>query len=374
MNKKEVSEIKKNFKEDSGFFTLNKIILTMVNMEGDIIFTKRPTIFSMTERELDMYYKILKNVLSTKVGKNLIQYHFKADDDGKKANSTLFAVLTSKFNDDYALADYTNHIVDSMNYTGPYAIITAHSTYTVRHKRKDDTDSDNTEEYNFLVAAVCPAHIVDSGFSYDNATGEFSTESDPKLYISHEPTDGFIYPTFDNRSPNVSSVMYYCKNPKNMNDSIVEYTLGCKFTMSPITETDTFNYLISQTFSEDLNYTDIYTINDLLIDYYDDLKADTLPVKVGVKELSAILYNAGATEEDRDKFCALYKMVCDGAEFDITNLISSRIKLKTSEYTVSLKSGNGDKVSTLVSDSAKSIKLSTEDALLEVNSVPIVLK
>lgn len=35
MNKKEVSEIKKNFKEDSGFFTLNKILLTMVNMDGE---------------------------------------------------------------------------------------------------------------------------------------------------------------------------------------------------------------------------------------------------------------------------------------------------------------------------------------------------
>lgn len=375
MNKKEVTEIKKNFNEDCGFFTMNKVLITMVSGDGDILFTKRPTMFSMTERELDMYYTMLRNVLSTKVGRNLIQYTFKDDDDGKTARGKLFAAVLTNLNEDNAMADYVNHIVDSVVYSGPYAVITAHCTYTVRHKHKDDTiNDDSNEDYNFIIAAFCPANTVDSGFSFNNATGDFSTESDPKLYISKKPTDGFIYPAFNNRTSDVNSIMYYTKSPKDMNTSIVEFTLGATYTMSPVQETDTFNYLITQTFGDDTNYQLIYMLNEKLNAQYDAYKDDSDPVLVGVNEISTMLESIGVEPADVEKFRNMYSLFCDGMTFNVVNLICKNIKFKTTEGSISINSGFGDKVSPVVVDGAKSIKVSTDDTKVVVNDIPVTLK
>ena len=325
----------------------------------------------MSERESEMYYNILKNVLSTAVGKKLVQYDFRDDDYGKDVLNKLFAVVGSKMNDDHAVETYTNHVVDTVPYSEPYALITAHCTYTVRRKDKnDDIDGDNTEEYNFIIAAFCPAHTVDSGFSYNNSTGDFSTESDSRLYISPKPTDGFIYPTFDNRSPNVSSVMYYSRKAKDFNSIIVEDTLGCNFQMSPICETQNFNYLISQTFGEELNYSTLYNINEALIDYEADFSSDTRAVTVSANELINILRNISVSEDDLNKFSALYKGLCGDCELHMANIISNKIKLQTSEYTVNVKLTNADKISTTIVDGSRAIKLSTGDSLMTVNDIP----
>ena len=144
MNKKEVSEIRKNFKEDSGFFTLNKILLTMVNMDGEEIFTKNQNIFTINDREQEMYYTILRNVLNTSVGKKLIQYDFDYNRGGEEAQHTLYNVVASKAQDAVSVETYVERILGTTVYPGPYALVTAHCTYTVRRKnKKDDIDEAN---------------------------------------------------------------------------------------------------------------------------------------------------------------------------------------------------------------------------------------
>lgn len=375
MNKKEVSEIKKNFKEDSRFFTLNKILLTMVNMDGEEIFTKNQNIFTISDREQEMYYTILRNVLNTSVGKKLIQYDFDYSRGGEEAQHTLYNVVASKAQDAVSVETYVERILGTTVYPGPYALVTAHCTYTVRRKnKKDDIDEDNTEEYNFIVGAFCPAHTVDSGFSYNNQTGDFSTESDSRLYISPKPTDGFIYPTFDNRSPNANSVMYYCKTPKNINTSIIEDALGCSFDMSPVLETQNFNYLIAQTFGESTNYGLIYELNDALINYYDDFRNETEPIKVGADDIADIMRDLGVSDDELDKFKALYKGICGDCKLNIVNIINSKIKLQTSEYTISFKSWDGNRVAATVVDGSRAIKLPTDDTMMVVNDIPTQIK
>ena len=55
MNRKEINEIKKNFKQESGFFTLNKILLTIVNANHEVEMQSVSSPLLLSERAERMY-------------------------------------------------------------------------------------------------------------------------------------------------------------------------------------------------------------------------------------------------------------------------------------------------------------------------------
>ena len=375
MNKKEVSEIKRVVKIDNPYCVLNKLFITMINADGDYVFAMNPSVHTLTEREQNMYYDIFRNMLSTNVGKKFIQYNFEKEafeSDG--AQNIMLTNIQQGFNNVDVRTAFLDKIVNNLRYTGPYAIVTGYFTYTVRHKNKADEENKySEEEFKFMLTAICPAQIVDSGFSYNYATMEFSTESDPKLYINSKPTDGFMFPAFDNRSSDLSSVMYYSRSPKTFNDSIILDVLQAKFELSPIAQTEVFQKLLQDTFGKRLDYQLLYLINNYIQEYVENFTGDTKPTFLGVGELTSILHDL-FDEGEEEKFEALYKAYCDKIEFDSVNLIAKKMKLQTSEYALSFNCTYGSKVTAKVVDSMRAIQLTTEDNLLDVNGVFVSMK
>lgn len=375
MNKKEVSEIKRVVKIDNPFCVLNKLFITMVNADGEYVFMKNPSVHTLTEREENMYYDIFRNMLSTNVGKKFIQYDFEKESfEPNGVQNLMLTNIQQGFNNVDSRTDLLDKIVDNLRYTGPYAIVTGYFTYTVRHKNKAGEDNKfSDEDFNFILTAICPAQIVDSGFSYNYSTMEFSTESDPKLYINSKPTDGFMFPAFDNRSADVSSVMYYSKSPKTFNDSVILDVLQAKFELSPMAQTEIFQKLLQDTFGERLDYQLLYHINNYIQEYVENFTGDTKPMYLGVGELTSILHDLFEDGEE-EKFEALYKAYCDKIEFDSVNLIAKKMKLQTSEYALSFNCIYGSKVDAKVVDSMRAIQLTTEDNLLDVNGIVVTMK
>jgi hypothetical protein len=94
---------------------------------------------------------------------------------------------------------------------------------------------------------------------------------------------------------------------------------------------------------------------------------------LGVGELTSIIRDLFEDGEE-EKFETLYKAYCGNIEFDSVNLISKKMKLQTSEYTLSFNCINGSKVTAKVVDSMRAIQLTTEDNLLDVNGVVVSMK
>ena len=369
MNRLEVAEIKKIFNPGNGFFTLNKLCVAII-AETEIKHSFIKSGALLEAREVDMYYKILKAVINKKVGRNLIQYDFpKEAYELGHAQSVLYNVNCSKFNTDTDTEAYLDLIVNNYTTEAPYAVITAQCTYNVRYKGEIAEEADN--EYNFLVTAICPVVQVDSGFSYNNSTGEFSTEGDPKLYIQQKPTDGFIFPTFDNREPNVNSVMYFCKKSAEADVAIVEDVLECTFKCTADQEKEYFNYILQAAFGDKVNYHFMYALNDKLSELAEQHKGDTRLYTIGVDKLSDILSELGADEAEITTFGTVYQKTYGENSFILNNLIESIIKLKTSEYTIGFKMSAGTLVSTSVIDGARALKLKTEDSKMDVNGAEV---
>lgn len=375
MNKKETSEIKKNFSDKSGFFIMEKVLTAFVDSEKNVRYQNISSCITMENDENDLYSNILKKVLNTNVGKNFIEYEFPNDayDEGNSQN-ILYKLLQSELKDEEAAENFVNHIANHITYTGQFAIITAYCNYTIKKKDKlDEYGEDADEVYRYLLTAVCPVEVSETGFVFDSFNNEITRKINTELLISKAPSDGFLYPVFSNRSSDVNHIMYYSKKADKPNISIIENVLGCQFVMSADAEKSSFHNILKTVAGDELNYNLINTVNEKIRDFVEENKNETDTSTIDCNKIHSILEESGVSHERLQALDTVYESSCGNAPLTASNLIENKTVLKASDITVNIKSSASDKIHTKVIDGRKYLLIDIDDPNIEINGLPVNL-
>ncbi|MCC8070075.1 MAG: DUF4317 domain-containing protein [Ruminococcus sp.] len=369
MNKKEVSELRKNLSDDSGFFTINSVLTAFIDTDKKVrVCTVRPY-SEMLSEELEVIRETLKKVLSTSVGKSFVEYQIPTEqyqDDG--IQPLLYNLVKEKFQDDELVDRFVNRVAKNIDYTPSFAILSAHCTYTVKVKNKnDDFNEDNNLDYNFMLTGFCQAELSDMGlvFSQDELFKKVNTE----FVVGKSANDGFLYPTFSDRSPDVNSIMYYTKTFKKPNLSIIEDILGCEFVMSAQSEKEEFQSILKTVVGDDLNYNVITTINDKIKEIIDFNKNDTETTTIDKNRLKNILLEVGVDNEKLLALDTVYETSMDKNVFTATNIVDTKTVISTPEVTVNISQEGVQKVRTSNINGRRCIVIDVDDPSVEINGL-----
>ncbi|MCR5074712.1 MAG: DUF4317 domain-containing protein [Ruminococcus sp.] len=375
MNKKETSEIKKNFSDKSGFFIMERVLTGFVDAEKNVRYHKVNPCVTMSVEEHDVYDETLKKVLNTNVGKNFCEYEFpnEAYEEGKP-QEILYSVLKSELKDEVVCENFLNHIANNIAYTGPFAVITAYCVYTIRKKDKNDEFAEGDDElYRYLLTAICPVNTSSDGFVFDSFNNEITKKLNTELIISKAPSDGFLYPVFSNRSSDINHVMYYAKSASKPNTSIVEDVLGCSFIMSADSEKSSFQSILKTVVGDDLDYMVIKTVNEKLQEVAEESKDDTDNAVIDNTKLKGILTNIGVPQERVEMTDPVFEKVCGNTPLTVSNLIEKKTVLTSPGITVNIKPDAADKVRTSVVDGRRCLLIDIDDPTIEINGLPVTL-
>lgn len=375
MNKKETAEIKKNFSDKSGFFIMEKILTAFVDAEKNLRYHNINSCLTMSVEEHEVYDETLKRVLNTNVGKSFLEYEFpnEAYEEGKPQD-ILYTLLRSELKDEEAAENFLNHIINNIAYTGPFAVITAYCSYTVRTKNKmDEFDESEDEIYRYLLTAICPVNTGSDGFVFDSFNNEITKKLNTELIISKAPSDGFLYPVFSNRSTDINHVMYYTKSASKPNVSIIEDVLGCTFVMSADNEKASFQNILKGVVGDDLDYMLIKTVNEKIQEVVEENKNDTDKTVIDNTKLKDILSESGVPEERLKAFEPVYEKTCGNAPLTAANLVETKTVLTSPGITVNIKPSAADKVRTSVVDGRRCLLIDIDDPTIEINGLPVTL-
>lgn len=375
MNKKETAEIKKNFSDKSGFFIMERILTAFIDAEKNLRYHNINSCLTMPVAEHDVYDETLKKVLNTNVGKSFVEYEFpnEAYEEGKPQN-ILYSLLKSELKDEIPCEDFLNHIANTIAYEGPFAVVTAYCSYTIRRKDKNDEFTDGEDEiYRYLLTAICPVNTGSDGFVFDSFNNEIMKKVNTELIISKAPSDGFLYPVFSNRSSDINHVMYYTKSVNKPNISIIEDVLGCNFVMSAENEKASFQSIIKSVVGDDLDYTLIKTVNEKIQDVVEENKDDTDKTVIESSHLKNILADIGLPEERVNMVEPVYEKVCGNTPLTAANIVDNKTVLTSAGITVNIKPSAADKVRTSVIDGRRCLLIDLDDPTIEINGLPVTL-
>ncbi|MBR1738989.1 MAG: DUF4317 domain-containing protein [Ruminococcus sp.] len=370
MNKKEINEIKKNFSDDCGFFTVNRVVTAFVDAEKNIKCMTNQLYSIIPQDESELIMADLKKVLSGKIGGNLLEYSFPRDaylEGG--AQKLLYDTLGSKLADEEAVKTFLNSIVEKMEYLSTYSIFTAHCTYSVLNKNKmGELEEEADSDYNFLITAICPVELRIDGLIYNEETNAIAKKESSDRIVGL-PTDGFLFPLFNDRTPDINGVMYYTKNAKKPNTSVIEELLGCEFVMTGQSEKQVFHAILGNVVGDELDYDLITTVNDKIQDLIDQTSHETEVTTIDNNKLSAILWEAGVSQEKLEHLPKVYEQAMGTKPMTAVNLVEKKTVVAVPSITVNIGKGGVDKVKTQVIDGKKCLVIALDDPEISINGL-----
>ena len=335
MNKKELSEIRKNFSETSDLFVLNQVATAFVDSEKNIRCQTSRAYHNIPSEESDCLMATLKRVLAGTLGKGLLEYEFpkEAYEEGG-SQSILYEALNTKLEEENAVTNLMEQIVHNMDYVSTYAV-------EVRVDGLIYNEDDNAIEKKNV---------------YDRIVAEI-------------PTDGFLYPTFTGRGPDVNHVLYSAHKPKDVNISIIENVLGCPFNRTAQEQKETFQNMMQEIVSDELSYTVITGVNEKLRDIAAEYANEPdLPVVDDI-HVRDILLDSGVSQERAEEMQMAYREATQNKPIMVNNLIDSKTTISLDGITVSIGKDATDKVRTQCVNGRRYLLIDLDDPAVEINGL-----
>lgn len=264
MNRKDILELKRRMKKEECTFT--RMCGCYVDSHKNIILKINETFLNLVDEEFFKYLEIAKKTLSGTIGNNILELEFNPEEEnpGGKQNF-LLGLRDSKLKSEALLDRLYEVIIENYNYDGNYLILLFHDAYDVIVKTNDNNKLDESEEvYDYIICSICPVELTKAGLGYladENRIGARIRD-----WVVSVPENGFVFPTFSDRSSDIHSLMYYTKNAKEEQHAFMETALGCKLKRSASAEKKTFNDILKSVIN-----TDEYDAGELKAEIYEAL-------------------------------------------------------------------------------------------------------
>ena len=371
MNKKEVAELKKNFKDDGDLFIMNQVVSAFVDSEKNIKSKKLRSYISIPQEDAECIFDTLKKTLGGTLGKSLLEYRFPNESyEEGGTQKLLYDVLQSEMKDETLVDAYLQHIVDKFEYASSYVIMTAFCTYTVFSKDKSGEKNDYDEyDFKFIIAAICPVDIRTDGLIYDETINEIAKKRGFDRIVAATPSDGFLYPAFNNRGPDVNNVVYYTKNVKQPNVSFVNCVLGCEFALSANEEKELFRSVLTAGAGEALDYDVITSVNDKIQDIITEYRDESEPPAIDSEKLQRLLIDSGLSGEKAEGVRAAYENVIGPRALCASNIVETKTIIEAQGITVNIGKNATDKVRTKIIDGRRCLVIALDDPAICVNGL-----
>ena len=371
MNKREISEIKKQFKKDNNAIT--RICGCYVDAEKQIKTSLKEAFFALSEEEIFKYYEIFRKTLSGGIGKNLHNLEYSIHDEGEgSAHSLLMKLREDKLTDDETVDSFYNKVIENYDYGENYYIILIHSAYDVPGRAADHEEMfDASEEvYNHILCCICPVKLSKPGLSYNETTNLI--EERPRDWWVQPPMTGFLFPAFHDRSADIHSILYFSKNPEELHYEFIDTCLGAPSPVSWSAQKEAFQEILSDTLGEQCDYQIVRQIHENLTEMSEEHKEDMEPLRLSKPEVKDLLEKSGVEPEQLERFDTVYEEAAGESTSILVPAItgSGKFALKTPDVDIKVNPDRLDLVETRFLEGRRFLVIAVEDNV-EVNGMPV---
>ena len=371
MDKKAISEVRKLVRPDG---SIDRIRGCYVNEEGKVIRRLRDSIAAMEEESLAKYCEILRGALSGKLGRNLFNMEFPLAEEAEGGRQELlYRLQQSELKDDDLLTEFFDKVREHFRCPDKYLILLIHGTFDIPAKGTDQLDMEDASDYvySYLVCCICPVLLMKEGLCYDEEACTFLDRRQD--WAVQKPVSGFLFPAFNDRQPDIHSLLYYCRKEDERHEEISSDLLGCVLPIPEADQKELFKSMVEQTLGRNCDFENVRGINDAVTDLIEQNKDSGEPVQIEKEQIRRLLYENGADRSVLDDFDEAYdEAVGEGVPLMAENLIdTSKLEVKSPSLKLSIKSDMSSMLKTRVIDGMEYLLIPVTDEL-EVNGIRIL--
>ncbi|MBU3216232.1 DUF4317 domain-containing protein [Clostridium estertheticum] len=306
MNKKELADIRKEFKLENGMIKIEEIYSVYLKKDN-VQIDYEPIIHSefdyfdrmdMDKKELFLgnFKKVLTGALDTKI----FELDFQNVEDEDNSQKFLTSALKSNTKDEIEsnINIIINKIAANYKYETDVVVTFIKAEYYIgsSHKNMDADESiqDSMNAFNFILSSVNKIDIPKRTLKFDYTDKEFKANSVLDSVINlNAPLEGFMFPSLSGGYSDFNKCLYYDSKPKELNSAFIENVLNCGFKFTAEDEKNCFGDILKSIIGDKIKpelMQDIYANIHELAEQSEDGETPLL----GVIDVKNILSNCGA--------------------------------------------------------------------------------
>ena len=370
MNKKEISELSRRFKPEKA--NIGRIYGCYVNSSKEVISYLDESIALMPQEEAEQYLSFLKKVLSGSLGRNLSDIVFSTEQVTDSDEHRLLMALRDEKAD--ARQVFFQTVIENLDMgDSNYLILCANDAYDVPYRNHGDvdksahrySDGESDQVFRYFICAICP--VKDGKLELGYFSGENEFHNCLARQIVGMPELGFIFPAFDNRSTNIYNALFYNRKSDEIHYEFIEGVFHVDISMTPAEQREAFESILSESVDCDIDI--VRSVQEQLKARIDESED---PLTVSCSDLSAILADGGATEEQLKVFKNAYEDRFGPVMLNPENIVDLRhFEIKSGEVKISVSPEQSFLIETREIQGKKYIMIPASD--VELNGLPVTV-
>ncbi len=373
MNEKEVSEIRRRFRQDKSNIT--HIRGCFVNEEHDIVSEFDQSLALISQDESEKFLAIIKRTLSGTLGKNLIDISFATQQVvvGEE-HKLLMDLRNSSLKDENAVQAFFQRVIQTLSMEGNYLILLAHDTYDIPYRSKDGERQDDasSEVFSYILCSICPIKPTQPALSYYVVENEFHNRKAD--WIVSAPELGFMFPAFDDRSANIYNAIYYSRDVKEIHAEFVDAVFKTDIPMPAAEQKEIFESMLGGALADDCSYEVVQSVHEQLCGMIEEHKANKEddPLAISKGTVKGVLKSCGVSDSNMVAFEEKYDTEFGAdAELSPRNIVDTKkFEIRTPDVTIQVNPERSDLVETRMINGRKYILIAADEGV-EVNGISI---
>jgi len=348
LNKKDIANIRKEFKLDNYRMNIREIFNVYVKKESGEIYHHISQPFQMLEQEAqELFLTNFKKVLTGNLDTKLFQLKFRQDVEDSTQRILFNGLHMASTDWKESMLQIVEKMFSHSVYEFDTVVTFIRGEYRKATRKRDmvteEGGDDETFSSHFILCSVNKTDQPKKALLFDYIEKEFKSNNavDPIINLT-SPLSGFMFPTFSDNSADVNHILY-CSGKANQPDiTFIEEVLHCEDIITAVEDKDSFELILKTVIGDEVDskvISSVYEeIDKLVQENNEDEESEIESPMLDYRDVERILTVSGVENVDTARVEHAFKAVVadETHEFKASSILPKTIKIETKIATVSI--------------------------------------
>lgn len=348
MNKKDIAQIRKQFKTDNDLLKISSIFNVYIMKDSSEIYHHQSQPFEMLDSDQqELFLNNFKKMLGGNLDEKLFELKFQRDAENSSQLILHQGLLSSDMEDwKERMLQIVGKMLLNQQYEKDIVITFIRADYFQPTKRRnaeaEESNRDTVYSFPFILCSMNNTQEPKKELLFDYVEKEFKYNIvvDPIINLN-APIAGFLFPCFTDNASDVNHILYSAGKVHEPDFQFIEDVLNGEETMTAKDDKVVFEEIVKDVTEDQLNTSTLSNVYEEINRMIVENEEDEHP-KIDAKDVERMLKMSGLEDISGEKVKSSFQKVIDDDKYEIkANSIvpkytSKSIKINTKVANISI--------------------------------------
>ncbi|MDM5336209.1 DUF4317 domain-containing protein [Fictibacillus enclensis] len=323
MNKKDIAQIRKQFKKDNHSLKISNIFNVYIMKETSEIYHHQNQPFEMLDPDQQELFLInFKKLLGGNLDEKLFELKFQRNAENSSQLILHQGLLSSEVEDwKERMLQIVGKMLLNRQYEKDIVITFIRGEYFKPSKRRgadaEESANDTVYSHPFILCSINNTQEPKKELLFDYVEKEFRYNFvlDPVINLN-APMGGFLFPCFTDNAADVNHILYSSGKVHEPDYSFIEDVLNGEETMTAKDDKAVFEEIIKHVTSDQLNTSTLSNVYEEIHRMIEENEEEEQP-KLDTKDVERVLTMSGLEDVSSEKVESAFKNIIDDQNYEI---------------------------------------------------------